>query len=401
LTNFNDEGYCVKVMMKKGILMKHPFWLANSTLLLLVLLVIGFIFFSRPKIPPRVSFEPAEGLKPAKQEIVKIDLSKIYTNDLFGTYRQPLPPPKEPDLLKPMPQPPIPKLPSKPPSTAPKFLEPLKINLRGIIVAHDEHMNIAIIEDTQTLVAQNYKMGDMITDAQLIRILKNKIILIRSNGQQETLYVSTHDAEIEQLLLPEGNWNELIKKIAENSYEIDPEAFVDRVRNLAQFINQLNLTTVYRKGQSIGCRVGTIEKNSLGHALGLKQGDLIKTINQMPATDTKNRFEIYKNILNMKNGDSISIDLVRKNQPLLMQYKLEKIERVAPKPPAEATPTLPGIEVKSAQEIEEEKRKILEQKYRFAPTAEQLEKKEKQAMLKMSQRNARRQSRGILSNVNP
>lgn len=400
MTSFSDEGYCVKVMTKKGILMKHPFWLANSTLLLLVTLAATFIFFSRPKLPPRVSFEPASDLKPAKQEIAKIDLSKIYTNDLFDTYKQPLPPPKEPDLLKPMPQPPTPKLPSRPVSPPPKFLEPLKINLLGIIVASDERMNIAIIKDTQTNLAQNYKIGDMITDAQLIRILKNKVILIRSNGQQETLYVSKHDAELEQLLMPEGNWSALIKKSTENVFEVDPEAFIDRVRNLAQFIDLLNLTTVYRKGKSIGCRIGTIDKSSLGQALGLQQGDIIEQINNMPATDTKSRFEIYKNILNMQNGDIVSVNLVRKNKPILIQYKLEKIERVAPKPPAESKPTVPGIETKTAQEIEQEKRKILEQKYRFAPTAEQLEKKEKQAMLKMSQRSRQRQNRGILSNVN-
>ena len=401
MTNFSDEGYCVKVMTKKGILMKHPFWLANSTLLLLVVLAIAFIFFSRPKVPPRISFEPAPDLKPARQDIAKIDLSKIYTNDLFDTYKQPLPPPEEPKLITPMPQPPVPKLPSRPVTPPPKFLEPLKINLRGIIVASDERMNIAVIEDTQQTKSQNYKIGDMITDAQLIRILKNKIILIRSNGQQETLYVSKHDAELEQLLMPENNWSVFIKKTAENVYEIDPDAFVERVRNLAQFIDLLNLTTVYRQGKSIGCRVGTIEKNSLGQALGLQQGDIIEQINNTPATDTKNRFEIYKTILNMQSGDIVSINLIRKNKPILIQYKLEKIERVAPKPPAESKPTVPGIETKTEQEIEQEKLKILEQKYRFAPTAEELERREKQAMLKMSQRSRHRHNRGILSNVNP
>ena len=161
--------------------MKHPFWLANSTLLICLLLTAVFIFFSRPKLPLRVSFEPTE-IRPIKQEIVKIDLSKIYTNDLFDAYKQPLPPIEQPDYGKPMPPPPTPKLPPMPAKPPLKFLEPLKITLRGIIVGTDERLNIAVIENTKEGKAKNYRVADMIDDAQLIRILKNKIIHIRSNG---------------------------------------------------------------------------------------------------------------------------------------------------------------------------------------------------------------------------
>ncbi len=241
MTKNNYEGYCVKVMSTKGIVMRHPFWLVNSILLLFFMCTIVFIFFSWQRAPIKVSFEPGPEVKPIKKDITKIDLSKIYTNDLFNTYVQPLPPPKEPDYTKPIPQPPAPKPPSMPVTPPIKFLEPLKINLRGIIVATDERMNTAIIEDAKAGKAQNYKIGDMIEDAQLIRILKNKIILIRSNGQQETLYVSQHDAELEQLLMPENNWTMVIKKIAENIYTVDPDLFAEKIRNLAQFIDILNI----------------------------------------------------------------------------------------------------------------------------------------------------------------
>ena len=386
--------------------MRHPFWLVNSTLLFSFIGVLLFIIFSWQRQPVRVSFEPGPEVKPIKKDITKIDLSKIYTNDLFNTYIQPTKPIEQPDTVKPIPQPPSPKPPSIPATPPIKFLEPLKINLRGIIIATDERMNIAVIEDAKAGKAKNYKIGNMIEDAQLIRILKNKIILIRSNGQQETLYVSQHDAELEQLLLPDNNWTFIVKKISENNYTIDPELFVEKIRNLAQFIDSLNLITVYSKGQSIGCRVSKLMQNSLGVALGLVSSDIIQAINSIKPTDTNNRFEIYKSILAMNLGDIITVNLTRKGSPLAITYKLEKLDSTSQM----ATPT--GVQSifikhdeKTPQQIEQEKKKILEDKYRFAPTAEELQKKEKQAMLKMSQRNntlRNRQSRGaLLGNVKP
>jgi type II secretion system protein C len=389
-------------MSKKGILMRHPFWFINAFLAALLIAVFFFIAFSWQRLPIKVSFEPALDLKPIKKEISKIDLSKIYTNDLFDTFVQPLPTPKEPDIVsQPIPQPPTPQLPAIPAIPPIKFLEPLKINVRGIIVATDERINIAIIEDAKEGKAKNYKVGDMIEDAQLIRILKNKIILIRSNGQQETIYINQHDAELEQILTPDYNWSSIIKKIADNKYTVDIDLFAERIRNLAQFIDVLNLITVYKQGKSIGCRVGKLEKNSLGLALGLMQGDIIERINNISAADINSRFEIYQSILRMRIGDNISVQLIRKNQSITINYMIDKFE-----------PTRPSADKKQlSQEIkesiiqEEEKKKILEQKYRFAPTIEELQKKEKKDMLNMTRSHERareRNRRGILlNNMNP
>ncbi|MGE0206592.1 MAG: type II secretion system protein N [Candidatus Babeliales bacterium] len=380
--------------------MKHPFWLLNSTLLLTFIGSILFVIFSWQKMPLKVSFEPGPEIKPIKKELTKIDLSKIYTNDLFDTYVQPLPSIKQPTFTAPIPAPPIPKPPAIPSTPPIKFLEPLKINLRGIIIASDERMNIAIIQDAKTGKSENYKIGDMLEDAQLIRILKNKIILIRSNGQQETLYVSQHDAELEQLMKPQQNWTSVIKKTSENVYSIDTDLFAEKIKNLSQFIDALNLTTVYKQGESIGCRLGKQSNDSLGLALGLMQGDIIESIQGIPVTTTENRFTIYQNLLSLEKGQEISVIVIRRGQPMRFSYLLEKYTGIS------AAAQLEGISVKYDEKTEEqvkaEKRKLLEEKYRFAPTAEELQKKEKQDMLKLSRRNSQlsnRQNRSTLLNT--
>jgi type II secretory pathway component PulC len=309
--------------------MKQPWWLINSILILLALLTLVFMFVARPKLPARVSFQPSGEMRQHKREITKIDLAKIYANDLFDTYKAPviLPPEAPESLTKPLPPPPIPKIGTVPQAPPPRFLEPLAINLKGIVVGSDERLDVAIIESTKEGKSKNYRLGDKIEDAQLIKIFKNKIILIRANGQQETLYVNQYDAELEQLLSPRASWDTIIKKVNESQYLIDPDLFVERVENLAQFIDLFNITTVYQQGISIGCRIGKMQQMSPGFAMGILPGDIIQEINGISCASVNGRVEIYEHITNLNPGSIITVKLLRKNVPISLFYKLERMDQ--------------------------------------------------------------------------
>lgn len=395
------------VSVKEGSVMKHPFWLINSALLGVLFFTFIFIFFTSQKKPSRISFEPDTEIKLPKKEISKIDLNKIYANDLFNTYKLPTPEQKE-EKLKPMPQPPKPKVAEKPVETPLKFLEPLGVELKGIMVAHDEDDNRAILKDKKTSVSKNYKLGDTVEDAQIIRILNKKVVLVRSNGQQETLYLSVRDAQIEQLLSTADNWQAVAVKKDATTYFVDPHNFAIRVRNLAQCIDMLNLTTVYRQGVSAGTRVGKVAENSLAPALGLQQGDVIESVQGIPATDTKSRYDIYEHIIGLDLGQTVTLKMQRNSVPMTMQYILKELEEVKPKKEATTAPETPTaqqeihkalIGQKTEEEIEQEKITILREKKQFAPTVYELEKQEKQLMLNKGSHQERPENsrRGILS----
>lgn len=381
--------------------MKHPFWLINSALLGILLFVLGFIFFTSQKMPRRAPFEPDTDVKLPKKEISKIDLNKIYTNDLFNTYKLPTPEQKE-EKLKPIPQPPKPKTVAPPAEPSIKFLEPLGIELKGIMVAHDEDHNRAILKDKKTNTSKNYKLGDTVDDAQLVRILNKKVVLIRSNGQQESLYLNPKDAEMEQLLSPEGNWQSTVQKKDDGNYFVDPHNFATRVRNLAQCIDMLNLTTVYKQGKSVGTRVGKVGENTLAPALGLQQGDVIERVNTIPATDTASRYKIYEQVIGLDMGEIVTINMIRNNRPMKLTYELKELEeKRTEKEPKTAQEELHRMVIgqKTEEEIEREKIRTLREKQQFAPTVYELEKQEKQLMLNKASRSGQTNSsrRGVLS----
>lgn len=357
--------------------MKHPFWILNSALALLLAVIFLFIFFSRQKAPFREPIEPEIATERLKQDEIKINLSKIYENDLFDTYQKEFPRSETPSIEIPFPKPPIPEQPKVPVIPKPEFLEPLNITLKGImIMGEDDTKNRAVIQDNQTKTEQTYKVGNAIGDAQLIRIFNNKVIFLRSNGQQEVLYLREKDAESDPAYIEPAEWQQIIRKIDASRFTVNPKMFVERIQNLAQFIDTLDLTTAFQRGQSIGCRVGTIKPLSLGAALGLMTGDIITSVDDISALDTPHRFKIYKNILEKKVDDSITVQLLRNGDPLTLVYTLEDFS--APEKAVEANP---AQELSLKEELREKQIKAMEQKHSFAPNIKEIKKRERQNML--------------------
>lgn len=355
--------------------MKHPFWILNSSLLLLLLLAAFFVYFSKINLPRKEDIEP-EVISGPIEKTISINISKIYENDLFGTYRKPLSPSEKPETGITLPEPPRAKPAIIPAPPIPQFLDPLAITLKGIIIVrHETDRNRAIIADDKTQAETTYKVGDIIEDAQLIRIFSNKVIFLRSNGQQEVLYLREQDAKLDPVYAVLDGWETVIQPIDSYSYLINSSSFAERVKTLAQFIDMLKLTTAYKKGEAVGTRVGDLERGSLGSNLGLVSGDIITAINGIAAQSAQDRMKIYKEITNLKDGDSFNVTLLRSKRPMQLTYTLKKFG----KQPKDIVPLVEKFS-------QEEKMKAMQEKHKFAPTLEQLRKTEKEMMMQKGKR---------------
>ncbi len=356
--------------------MKHPFWIINLGLLSLVLAVFAFVYISNIKIPQREDIEPAQ-VSPRKELKVAINIKKIYEDDLFGTYTQELPRLKQLESTIPFPEPPAQQKITIPAIIEPEFLDPLQVTLKGIIVvSSNDSKNRAMIQDNKTMQEGTYKVGDLIQDAQLIRIFKNKIIFLRLNGQQEVLYLREQDAKVDPAYSLSHEWDTVVKKTGNNNYLINPKAFVEHVKNLTECIDLLNATTAYQQGKSLGLRVGNLSKSPFGGLIGLQNGDIVLSINNIPAQTTQERLAIYKNITSLKAGNTITIKLIRKNKEMDIIYTLEDFTTGV-----EKEKNSPDIQQETAFfPPKKNDASIKQQHYAFTPTIDKIKKADHQMM---------------------
>lgn len=357
--------------------MRHPYWILNSSLTLLVITAFLFVLLFKQEPLSRESIK-TELIAPAtKQNELKININKIYENDIFDTYKKPTASLIQAIRDIPLPPPPQPTTPKIPDAPKIEFLDPLNITLKGIlIVSENEHKNRAVIQDNETMRETVYKVGNTILDAQLIKIFNSKVIFLRSNGQQEVLYLREKDATLDPVYASLGNWNKVIKRVDNFYHIINPVAFTERIQNISQFIDTLDLTTAYNKGQSIGCRIGNVKKDSLGAALGFDSGDIVVSVENTPAIDTPNRFQIYKKIVAKKPNEPIIVKILRGQIPINLVYTLEEFNTSN-----NSEIINPAQEFEAKQVMQEKQLKALEERPKLFSSAQNVTKRERKNMM--------------------
>jgi type II secretory pathway component PulC len=355
--------------------MKSPLWILNSVLLLLFLIVFGYILLSirrLTEVPARTSLKVPATTEPLKRESAKPqDTQFIYERDPFATYRPTQVTPKPTEMLPSLPQPPAPKPVVTQPKPLVQFLEPLPIKITGIIYSSNEAKSQVTLINTNTKRSETHKVGDKIFDAYIIRIFSKKIILIRSNGQQETIYMYPADAQAEIKALQETSWSDIVQKQSEIHYLVNPKTFITRIGNLAHLIEILDLTTAFRQGESIGCRIGKMDTKSLGYALGFLPNDIITSIQGIKPNSTSNRITIYNTLAELSLGDTITVEIARRGTSITQTYTLYAVNE---------TPETAPLQTAYRDETSETNHYKTIDKYSQRPDIQNIKKYDKYAM---------------------
>lgn len=369
--------------------MRTPLWILNSIITLSLAFTLIFVFYSIKRSGSGLKVEP---IKPsqfpelAKEEKLKPkDIRYIYEgNDLFQTFEQ-----IKHEIPTVLPIPELPKPPAPKPiisQTSPEvqFLEPLPIKITGIIAHSDESKSQVTIINNNTKESVSYKVGDKIFDAYILRIFAKKIILIRSNGQQETLYMYPEDAEKEINELKQTNWTDVIQQLGPNKFIVNIDNFALRVQSLARLIEMLDLSTSFKQGISIGCRIGKIEEKSIGYAFGFRPGDMIIDVANIPPVDTVSRINIYNILKALKNNESVKVSFARNGQKIENEYL---IKATVAEDVAEESNSIRFIskvpDDKQAQRIEKLKNQLnkIEKNYNIESQIQDAKKQDKDQML--------------------
>ena len=371
--------------------MRQPLWAINSSLLLLFLLGQVVFFMIRAPIPRRISLEPGAMKALGKNTAVVVDIKTIYDeNDLFGTFAPKAPVmPKQLDMTIPQ----IPEAPAAIPLTVPMeaqkvFVAPLPVVLKGVIYLHDQPArSIAMVQFQDSKEEINYRVGQLINDAQILKILADNIVVVRSNGQQETLYLRENDATHDLALETAKELSGLVIHQRNGVYQVPVDKFIAQIKNLGQFIDLLDLTTVYQKGKSIGCRVGKASKDTLGAKLGFAYDDIITQVDGLPVTDIASRVLAFDHVIEKKIGDKLVVHVDRAGAPIPIQYALTKSSAGQKSDSGQSgaktedvVKSSGSLDERAVYNLEEHRRKMFEQKIKMAPTAQQIDAEERKKM---------------------
>lgn len=199
------------------------------------------------------------------------------------------------------------------PTTAPiKPVAVTKLVLIGTFVS-DGEAPFAIIEDDKKKAQDVFMLNESIFDQAILKSIAADKVEIERNGQIETLVIDDAPARTSDAGIGAG-------VVAEGDTVVVDEAEVDRaLENLPLLLTQARAVPYFKEGRSVGLRMFAIKSGSLFEKIGLKNGDILKSINGNSLGDITQAMKLFETLKQQRN---IGVVVERDRQDREFKYQI-------------------------------------------------------------------------------
>ncbi len=301
---------------------RHLVWVNFALLTLAAYLAASAVsaaIAARLAVPPEVRLKPPPPPipKPAKRPLGAY--AAINARDIFN-------PPKPVEEVK---------IEAPPPPTK------LNLKLWGVSL-HSRGKSYCVIEDLASRKQEVYRIGDQVPGSATVKQIKWDHVVLDRGGFEEILEIAqpsggplpssvpgpagqrvivnaSFPSTAPDPLAPTVAPNPHIQQVAENEYHID-RAEVDRqLDNMNQLLTQMRAVPHFENGKSTGFRLFAIRQGSIFEQLGLRNGDVIQTINGQDLSDPAKALALFQEL---RNTSEIKIAGIRNKQPFETFYRI-------------------------------------------------------------------------------
>ena len=180
---------------------------------------------------------------------------------------------------------------------------PLDLELLGTAIGNIKDP-IAFIKDLKANNQGMYRLGNIIQEAKVVRIVMGEVTL-DLNGRKEILRLSKRGMSWAGI-----NANEII--ISKNNL----------LSQTAEIYNSLRSITVkphYEAKQVVGMQVSGIPEGNVITTTGIKNQDIIKSVNNQKIDSYQKALQVFSKV---RNQSEIKVSLLRDGQPLNFSYRI-------------------------------------------------------------------------------
>lgn len=203
----------------------------------------------------------------------------------------------------------------------------LKVVLLATVVAEpDTYSSALIAEEKGKEGAVGYGLGDeLLGEATIYRIEQRRVIIKRTDGTLE--YIAMEEGKSFSKEGDSGGGkgdgeedDDGIEKAGDNKFIVDQEVIDAALENPEKLYSQIR--AVPHKGadgEIDGYRLSGIRRKSVFHNLGIKNGDVVHSVNGKGLDSMQNAMEAYNSLQNDKN---FSFEITRRNQRQTFEYEI-------------------------------------------------------------------------------
>jgi general secretion pathway protein C len=182
-----------------------------------------------------------------------------------------------------------------------------------------------------------YREGSVIDGSKVVAVYPSSVVVTSSSGVCQLLMFEEEVSKPAQARKPketpkprssnprnaglsDTELNEGIEKISDTRFKIQ-RSLVDKVlANQGSLMKAARVIPHEEDGRVVGMRLYGIRRNSLLGRLGVRNGDMLRTINGFDMTSPDSALEAYTRL---RTSDNLTLAMKRQNKDLTIEYTIE------------------------------------------------------------------------------
>ena len=198
---------------------------------------------------------------------------------------------------------------NEPVKSTPKPVTPLKLRLVGTQVPSSGRP-YAIVEDTKMKTQDVFELNEMIFEQAKLVAVEAESIQIERNGKIEMLLMEDG---------PRAPGSGISSNPDQTEFTVAESELSNALANLPRLLSQARAVPYFRDGKSIGMRLFAVRRGSLYEKLGLKNGDIVLSVNENSLNDPTQALKLFEEL---KTQRSINVELERGGQTSSLRYSI-------------------------------------------------------------------------------
>lgn len=186
----------------------------------------------------------------------------------------------------------------------------LKLKLLGTVTGN-HHQAFAVIQDATKKEQHLYRTGDAVQNATLKMILREKVVL-RVNGKDEVLEIESAPSRLK----PNRRHSKPGKTTPQN-ITLQRSQIKKDTKNINSFRQQVRMRPHFSNGKPDGLRFTQIKPNSIFHKMGIKNGDVITSVNGNTIESQNDALKLYQSL---QSSTNVKLQLKRRGRMKTIEY---------------------------------------------------------------------------------
>ncbi len=184
------------------------------------------------------------------------------------------------------------------------------LTLRGTIAGPTEIARAIIEEKKEQKI---YRIGDTVKGATVLAIYRNKVIM-EVNGQEQMLV-------IEETKTKSGVTSPRAPTTSRGpSAPTGSPGITSIMKNLDQYIGSARVVPYFKGGEPYGFRVSNLKEDALVYEMGVRSGDIIRSVNGLPIRTPEDAFAAYQEL---QSESAVEVELERNGESTTISVPLQ------------------------------------------------------------------------------